>query len=197
MEKDIKYQLILLDNPIIISDEKLTFFKGYCYGTNVNNDWKIDVHGCASSDLGWSHPKVIAGYKDLPYIDYSNLSDEEMIKIGQIEKLAMEKLKYKWSHLYQFGYPKLIYPSNYLNELNSEKVEIYESLLNKKNNDNILEALKHFAAESGSIDGDIDVGSPASCYKWTTKYIESLSEPKKYDVEVEINENFVRILKLL
>jgi len=47
------------------------------------------------------------------------------------------------------------------------------------------------------MDGDIDVGSPASCYKWTTKYIESLSEPKIYDVEVEINECYVKILKLL
>jgi hypothetical protein len=44
-----------------------------------------------------------------------------------VEKLAMDKLKSKWSHLYQFGYPKKPYPTNYENDLNMVMVGIYQA----------------------------------------------------------------------
>jgi hypothetical protein len=36
----------------------------------------------------------------------------------EIEQLAMDSLKGKWSHLYQFGYPTRPFPTNYENDLN-------------------------------------------------------------------------------
>lgn len=35
-----------------------------------------------------------------------------------IEKEAMDLLAAKWSHLFQFGYPKKPYPTNFENDLN-------------------------------------------------------------------------------
>ena len=42
------------------------------------------------------------------------------------EKLAMDKLKNKWEHLYIFGYPQKPFPTNYENDLNNVKVGLYE-----------------------------------------------------------------------
>jgi hypothetical protein len=44
----------------------------------------------------------------------------------KIEKLAMDKLRDKWAHLYTFGYPQRPYPTNYENDLNCVKLGIYE-----------------------------------------------------------------------
>jgi hypothetical protein len=46
--------------------------------------------------------------------------------IVDIEKVAMDKLKSKWGHLYTFGYPKRPFPTNYENDLNNVKVGLYE-----------------------------------------------------------------------
>ena len=43
-----------------------------------------------------------------------------------IEKIAMDKLKDKWNHLYTFGYPQRPFPTNYENDLNKIKIGLYE-----------------------------------------------------------------------
>jgi hypothetical protein len=43
-----------------------------------------------------------------------------------IEKIAMDKLKNKWGHLYIFGYPQRPFPTNYENDLNNIKIGLYE-----------------------------------------------------------------------
>jgi hypothetical protein len=43
-----------------------------------------------------------------------------------IEKIAMDKLKDKWNHLYTFGYPQRPFPTNYENDLNNIKIGLYE-----------------------------------------------------------------------
>jgi hypothetical protein len=48
-----------------------------------------------------------------------------------VERLAMDLLKNKWSHLYTFGYPKVPYPSNYQNDFSVLFLELY-----KKSNPN-------------------------------------------------------------
>lgn len=50
-------------------------------------------------------------------------NQEEALKI---ERIAMDSLKDKWSHLYTSGYPQRPFPSNYENDLNSVKIGIYE-----------------------------------------------------------------------
>ena len=44
----------------------------------------------------------------------------------EIEKIAMDKLKSKWEHLYTFGYPQKPFPTNYENDLNNVKIGLCE-----------------------------------------------------------------------
>ena len=54
----------------------------------------------------------------------------------EIEQLAMDSLKGKWSHLYQFGYPTRPFPTNYENDWNcvmlGYSLKIIENLADKK-----------------------------------------------------------------
>jgi hypothetical protein len=46
----------------------------------------------------------------------------------EIEKIAMDKLKSKWAHLYTFGYPQKPFPTFYENDLNNIKIGVYEGI---------------------------------------------------------------------
>ena len=41
------------------------------------------------------------------------------MNLKELELEAMDILKYKWSHLYIFGYPKKPFPTNYENDLSN------------------------------------------------------------------------------
>ena len=72
--------------------------------------------------------KKIIAYKpksNAPELDLPLLS--EMVVEDDVEKLAMDKLKGKWSHLYIGGYPKKPYPTNYENDLNMFMVGYYKA----------------------------------------------------------------------
>lgn len=64
----------------------------------------------ASSDIGYG---ILLGYNQALKDNQSMLYTKE-----DIEKLAIDSLRDKWSHLYQFGYPQKPYPTNYENDLN-------------------------------------------------------------------------------
>lgn len=49
-------------------------------------------------------------------------------KVAEIEKIAMDKIKDKWEHLYILGYPEKPFPLNYRNDLNNVKTGIYEGI---------------------------------------------------------------------
>jgi hypothetical protein len=52
---------------------------------------------------------------------------QETLEEGfEIEKIAMDKLKSKWEHLYTFGYPQKPFPTNYENDLNNVKIGLCE-----------------------------------------------------------------------
>ena len=53
-------------------------------------------------------------------------TQETLEEAAEIEKIAMDKLKSKWEHLYTFGYPQKPFPTNYENDLNNVKVGLYE-----------------------------------------------------------------------
>ena len=55
-----------------------------------------------------------------------NINRETLEYASIIEKIAMDKLKSKWEHLYTFGYPQEPFPKNYENDLNNIKVGLYE-----------------------------------------------------------------------
>jgi hypothetical protein len=51
---------------------------------------------------------------------------ETIEEAADIERIAMDKLKNKWGHLYTFGYPQRPFPTNYENDLNNIKIGLYE-----------------------------------------------------------------------
>jgi hypothetical protein len=51
---------------------------------------------------------------------------ETLEEVADMERVAMDKLKNKWGHLYTFGYPQRPFPTNYENDLNNIKIGLYE-----------------------------------------------------------------------
>jgi hypothetical protein len=51
---------------------------------------------------------------------------ETLEEAADMERVAMDKLKNKWGHLYTFGYPQRPFPTNYENDLNNIKIGLYE-----------------------------------------------------------------------
>jgi len=56
----------------------------------------------------------------------NNMEKEILEEATDIERIAMDKLKNKWGHLYTFRYPKRPFPTNYENDLNNIKIGLYE-----------------------------------------------------------------------
>jgi hypothetical protein len=54
------------------------------------------------------------------------MEKETLEEAADIERIAMDKLKNKWGHLYTFGYPQRPFPTNYENDLNNIKIGLYE-----------------------------------------------------------------------
>ena len=54
------------------------------------------------------------------------MKQETLEEAADIERIAMDKLKNKWGHLYTFGYPQRPFPTNYENDLNNIKIGLYE-----------------------------------------------------------------------
>lgn len=81
------YTLIMLDKPILVSDENLKINQP-CYGVDINNSWVDTVHSAGSHDVAHKHPKVIAGIVVLPKLDLSLIAEE--IEWVDVERLADE-----------------------------------------------------------------------------------------------------------
>jgi hypothetical protein len=85
-----------------------------------------------------------------------------------VEKLAMDQLESKWNYLYQFGYPKKPYPSNYENDLNMVMVGIYKTKEKYKySEDNLMKAIILSATSNTDFLPDR-----------VSEIIESLNQPK-------------------
>jgi len=54
------------------------------------------------------------------------MEKETLEEASDIERIAMDKLKNKWGHLYTFRYPQRPFPTNYENDLNNIKIGLYE-----------------------------------------------------------------------
>lgn len=181
-----KAQLIILENPIIVTDELPK--EGDFVLSKLN---EIVLFG-KKYDPSF-YKKVINKPIDYNGIDFG---------IVDVEKLAMDKLKIKWAHLYTFGYPQKPYPTNYESDLNLIKVGIYESQqLNEKKFtlDDLRDAFK-----SGECYGktwsefyNTDSVSRAEAERTSdfNDFIRELSLPKTFYIEIEETENLIKILK--
>jgi|688.fasta_scaffold567088_2 hypothetical protein len=79
---------------------------------------------------------------------------ETIEEAADIERIAMDKLKNKWGHLYTFGYPQRPFPTNYENDLNNIKIGLYEGAKwqkekdkNKYSEEEVIEFIKTFDIE--------------------------------------------------
>jgi hypothetical protein len=84
----------------------------------------------------------------------TNMEQETIEEAADIERIAMDKLKNKWGHLYIFGYPQRPFPTNYENNLNNIKIGLYEGAKRQKEQDKnkyseeeVIEFIKTFDIE--------------------------------------------------
>ena len=140
--------------------------------------------------------KVIAGLPNQPTIDRSALSDEECRLIGWVD---IDKIVAK-HYPFEVGY-SVSARNLEISELQDAFIEGFktaQSINDKKWSDEDVESsLTQMAIECGSADGDIDVNSPASYYKWIENYIKKLNQPKVFEIEAIVQYNKVKILKVL
>lgn len=160
-----KLQLILLDTPIIVSDEKIEEKDLICF-VDLENNFVIEV--CKNTDnYNIDTKKVIAGLPKLPQIDFNGF--EEQLGIVDVEKLAYEKFQDDGKHNNRdwqaIGFIKGF---KYAQKLNEKKFS-FEDLRK--------------AFEAGQLDksnnwysGDFN------------QFIQSLSKPKVFDIEVEMEQ---------
>lgn len=176
-------QLIMLpEQPILVSDEEIKV-DDYIY-------WNKKVTKAINTTYSKSTKKIIAGIEGLPSIDFSGLSEEVCKRIGWVDVFKMSKNKYPYSKR--------------LHKVDREDDEMYKDLLRegfevgfktaqslndkKFSLEDIEEAMKNIASEIVTFDGVIDANSPASIYTWVQAYLNKLSQPKVFNVEVEMEE---------
>jgi hypothetical protein len=116
---------------ILTTDEDL-IVSGVQAIDNTFAEWFVKNSSCEIATLEKEHddtvpyPKMrfIKPYKII--IPQEEPKQETLEEAADIEKIAMDKLKSKWEHLYTFGYPKRPFPTNYENDFNNIKIGLYE-----------------------------------------------------------------------
>lgn len=154
------YKLIMLPNPILVSDEEKQIF---------DRVWNSDVEKILRvSEVFMPHGnKIIAGIEGLPKLDLSAI--EEEIGWVDVEKLAKEFIKDEWTTSDE--------PVKFGIEVGYEAgFKAAQSLNEKKfSGDDVKKAILMTWDNSVDTKNMYDV-------------IESLSEPKTYNVEVKVEE---------
>jgi hypothetical protein len=93
------YTLIMLPEPIIISDEEIK--QGDWYYTKPFTN--LSIRQCIDNSYSFEHcKKIIAGIPELPQIDFSSLSEEKCKEIGYVNVVKMVKELYPFDSV---GFP--------------------------------------------------------------------------------------------
>lgn len=192
-----KLQLIMLPNPILVSDEEIK--EGCsCYHIEHKKVGKFELSKLSEPVLNYDDDgakalvsleyckKTIAGIPELPSIDFSILSEEDCKKIGwvDVEKLATDN---------ECGLPD----SNSKDDMMNATL-IYEryggfikgfkaaqSLNEKKFSEDDMIRL---AIRCWNIASKPEHGATYNVNKIAKEFIQSLSQPKVFDVEVEMED---------
>ena len=164
-----KLQLIMLPQPILVSDEEIKDGDSLYYATtNVILKNYVSETPRRKDDY-----KIIAGIPELPSIDFSALSEEDCKKIGwvDIEKLADKYSNFerasKWGDIVRNAYKEGFKTAQSLNEkkFSEEQIRYLVS--------SVTEFMSHHEPEE--FDG------------WFEEKLKILSQPKVFDVEVEVD----------
>ena len=124
-----KHNIIKTENYLLVVDKSEIkegdWLYHFVHGIRLFNEQETkNFDSKTYSDKNWK--KIIA---HLPLNNSPILEGVDLLPPleDDVEKLAMDKLISKWSHLYQFGYPKKPYPTNYENDLNIIMIGIYQA----------------------------------------------------------------------
>lgn len=179
------YKLIMLPNPILVSDEKP---KNIVYVNNHIYNHEIRRFTLAFGNSNVKDCKeVIAGIEGLPKLDLSAIAEE--IGWVDVEKLAEENAD---SFVWDFESPE---GSGYIDHVEGfkEGFKAAQSLNEKKYSEKDLYNLLKLIGQKGyyvECDGTVyakafDGGDVVDVVK---EYSESVSKPKEYLVEVEMED---------
>jgi len=180
-----KHYYITTEPQMILSDEEVT--KGDNYIDDVNT---IRVAFTDDRDY-WlvreDYKKIIAGLPNQPTIDYSALSDEDCKVIGLINERYFTEIFYD---LCKSSYPTM---DNWAESIEYEKFKTSQSLNDKKWSDNDVKCAMYAIYDETlrKIHQDIN------CDKFIDNHIQLLSQPKVFEIEAIVQDNKVKILRVL
>lgn len=168
-----KAQLIMLQKPIIVSDEEIKAGDGsriLWTNNEIYSNKKSSFIGVDFTDC----QKIIAGIPELPQIDWNNLENEfGWVDVGELAEKRFPWMDYgnyqdHYIEGYQEGFKKA-------QELNEKKFS-FEDMQNCWR-----QAISSFKNESKIAFFD--------------QFIEALQHPKAFDIEIEMENNQIKIIK--
>lgn len=166
-----KTQLILLDTPIIVSDEKIKESE-WCLNPNGHPDiFGYDYRAIFSKEKIDNCKKIIAGLPGLPQIDFNGF--EEQLGIVNAEQLALAK------------YPKHTFVDNEFGDDLSPLCRIgFEEGFKTSQK---LNERKFSLADMHKIfaHGYKGHNTSKNLIEYRDELIENLSQPKVFDIEIE------------
>ena len=174
-----KTQLVLLDVPIIVSDEKFTSLpKDTIYYDGEGNFRKWGTGNCYSL----SAKKIIAGIPELPSIDFNGFEKE--LGIINLEDLARE---------FMSNYPLTermfasMLSGDYTNNTNSDGYKLFLKCLTEFHTHFQKQNEKKFSLED--IRKAVEYGATMSKRMFEKKniddYCKEVNKPKVFDVKIE------------
>lgn len=184
-----KLKLIMLPEPILVSDENMVIGDIAYSKTfdNICNITKTALRGIEEDNNDEGLFKILAGFSKLPSIDFSALSEEDCKKIGlfNIEALAKEGYK-KHVPKHEITFDEEVNRIGGYNVGFKEGFQKAQSLNDKKFTEENMYSM--FMAGRDMID-DVTFAfkNSSDALKRLKK---SISQPKVFDIEVEMEKDF-------
>lgn len=177
----------MLPNPIVVSDEEIKDGDSLYYAsTNV-----VFRNYMSETPRRKDDYKIIAGIPELPTIDFSALSEEECKNIGWVD---VKKLAYNHRRKYQDSFDGM--NECIMNDAIHQQKGFIEGFkaaqsLNEKNfsEEDLIKAIELACEEGMLIQRTLNdkVKLPFNrIIEYRKNYIQSLSQPKVFDIEVEM-----------
>ena len=174
----------MLPNPIVVSDEEIKEGDLYLNGNGVFKCSNKESGTCelAVNSLAKYNKKVMAGIPELPSIDFSALSDEDCKRIGWIDiKKISDKVDMvstlRDERIFTQGFKTA-------QSLNDKKLTEEDMLYLAKN----LSREMFFYTGSNIIEKSVDI---------TIKILQQLKQPKVFDIEATLENNSIKITKIV
>lgn len=170
-----KLTLIMLDTPIIVSDEKLKVFDNFFFQIDdIYDILKVEseFHLDRIKDIKENF-KIIAGLPELPQIDFNEF--EEHLGVVDVEKLSIEHCKPDYD---KFGGELEYVERQYWIRGFQAAQKLNEKKFSLEDMANLWQFIVD-GAKQLMLSGTTEVSS-------FNDYVKSLQQPKVFDIEVEM-----------